>query len=830
MDQIVQEYFKSYEISSNDEMFNKDGSVKEHWEILAQNLNELNTEELVQKQFEIDWLLKDNGVTYNIYTDRYTKRKWYLDPIPFILNKEEWANLTAGIEQRARLFDRIFKDIYGEQKLLKEGIVPAEIFYQDTHLIREVYGFDKDYFNLYFYAADLSRGPDGQFWVVSDRTNSPSGLGYAIENRLTINTVNGDLIKNIHIHRISKFIDGFKRSISKYTNQEDPYVVMLSPGPYNETYFEQSYLANILDFELVRGEDLLVKDSTLYLKNLKGLKKVDIIIRRVDDKFCDPLELKNDSQLGVPGLLKVLREGNALMINPIGIGVLENLGINPFMNNICKYFFDEPLKIPQIATWWCGQAKERKYVLENIDQLIIKSIDKYDPEDMYICSNLDHTQIEQLKSRIEKNPFKFIAQEKIEFSSTPSFTGKTIDSRKNSVRIFCYKDDENYHVMDGGLVRISSDKDTFIVSNQKGGGSKDLWILSDQEDLVSPLLPQMSIIDEELSLASLTTKKAENIFWLGRYLQRSIISARVIRLYLKKLMQNKRSEDIKTLSIGIKIYGQAITHLTMTYPGFLEKKVDTFKELNSILKDINRVGSFSFTLSMLSNVNINIKNLLSSETSKVFDKLESRWYEHAESTKINYIEHAEALDDTSLYLSAYKELVQESISFEQGLVFYEIGSNVEMALLFISKMRSLATMRYKKHIEYEVLQFLLLSYEGLNAYKSLYKSNITLPMVIDFLIFQKNYPKSLFNIIKNLKELMETLQEDEILKPSSKIVQESIDNIYEKLQSIDKEILIQKNNDQYVYPKLDSFLNDISTLLIQFSNEFIKNLFAHYYE
>ena len=383
------ELFGEYRGAIFDEMLTEKGIIREHWQRLAENLQQLEIKGLTQKQEEIDWQLKENGVSYNIYDDDSDlKRKWNLDPIPFILPEDEFKLLTQGIQQRVKLLDRIFKDIYGEQELLKKGIVPAEILYLDSHFIREVYGFEASYYDLLFYAADLSRGPDGKFWVISDKTEVPSGLGYAIENRLTMQSINHSLIQNIHVHNIDAFIEGFKKSFTHYTPDKKPFVVLLSPGPYNETYFEHSFLSSILDCELVKGEDLLVKDTFLYLKTLSGLKKVDVIIRRVDDRFCDPLELRNDSQLGVAGLLEVLRQGHVKMINPIGVGVLENLGLNPFLNNICEYFFNEPLILPQIATWWCGQEKERKYVLKNIRHLIIKSIDKRHKNNMVICEDL----------------------------------------------------------------------------------------------------------------------------------------------------------------------------------------------------------------------------------------------------------------------------------------------------------------------------------------------------------------------------------------------------------------------------------------------------------
>ena len=361
--------------SSFDEMYDSSCNTREHWLDIIDGLEKAGIKQLEQKQTEIDWRLEDNGVTYNIYNDpEGNNRRWNLDPIPLVLTSAEWSEISKGLKQRAKLLNLIFKDLYTDQRLIKEGIVPAEIIFAHKSFLPEVFNFEnQNYYSLRFYAADISRGPDGKFLVINDRTQSPSGLGYAIENRLTMNSISNDLYPNIEILKIAKFIEGFKSMLKSLSssNQENPLIALLTPGPLNETYFEHSYLSSFLDLTLVQGEDLLVKNNFLWLKSLNGLRRVDTLIRRVDSQYCDPLELRNDSQLGVAGLVNVVRKDNLSIINPIGVGILENIGLNPFMKNIAKYFLNEDLILPQIATWWCGQKKELDFVLQNIKNLII---------------------------------------------------------------------------------------------------------------------------------------------------------------------------------------------------------------------------------------------------------------------------------------------------------------------------------------------------------------------------------------------------------------------------------------------------------------------------
>jgi len=372
--------FKNYSSSSSfDELFDEDKNIREYWREILADIENSGLEKLQKKQEEIDWHLEDNGVTYNTYNDldQQISRKWSLDPIPFVIANDEWLNIKKGLEQRAKLFNLILRDLYSEQKLIKDNIIPAEVIYGHKGFVTEVYNFgNKENFNLYFYATDIARGPDGKMWVIKDKTQAPSGLGYAIENRLTMNVISKDLYPDIDINRLSSFVEELKGLLEKLTDGDISTAALLTPGPHNETYFEHSYLSSYLGINLVQGGDLLSKNGSLWLKSLSGLKKINTLLRRVDDKSCDPLELDNSSQLGVAGLVESIRQDNLNMMNPVGSAVLENIGINPFMGKIAQYFLKEDLILPQIATWWCGQQKELDFVLENLQDFIIKKIDK----------------------------------------------------------------------------------------------------------------------------------------------------------------------------------------------------------------------------------------------------------------------------------------------------------------------------------------------------------------------------------------------------------------------------------------------------------------------
>lgn len=819
--------------SSFDEMFDNECNIRPHWKDIIAGLENAGIKQLEQKQLEIDWRLEDNGVTYNIYNDpEGNNRRWNLDPIPLVITSQEWEEVSKGLRQRAKLLNLIFKDLYTEQRLIKEGIVPAEIVFGHKSFIPEVFNFkNKDYYSLRFYASDISRGPDGKFWVINDRTQSPSGLGYAIENRLTMNSISNDLYPNVEIKKMAKFIEGYKNMLKSLSpsNQENPLIALLTPGPLNETYFEHSYLSSYLDLTLVQGEDLLVKNNHLWLKSLKGLRRVDTLIRRVDAQYCDPLELKNNSHLGVAGLVNVMREDNLSMINPIGVGILENIGLNPFMKNIAKFLLDEELLLPQIATWWCGQKKELDFVLENLKNLIVKKIDRTDNIEVYFANKFDEQQLLELSEKIKKNPHYYVGQEIIDFSTTPSYSKGKIEPRNTVIRAFSYLDEDDYQVLQGGLIRVSPSKDSLVVSNQKGGASKDLWILGKDEEFIgNNIFKNRAFFDSRLE--NISTKRAENLFWMGRYLSRAITTARMIRFNLKSMLNINRYDDNTNSKQTTKILNTALTHLTMCYPGFLDEELkQPLAEIISLIKDKNRVGSLSFSLSLLSNLNASVKNLLTMEAWRIYEKMQKEWNNYNKREVLSYKDHINELDRLLIYLMAYKELIDESIFKEQGLILYDIGCKIEISQLLISKLRSLLTLKLDKLLEYDVLDSMLNSYESYNSYRAYYKSSLDLKNVLDFLLFNTKYPKSLIYIITQLLEDLKELPKNSHSSRLSNF-EEPVFKAFSMITLANSNKLLEIKEDEFIYKELENFLSIISDLLSKTSEELTKTYFSHYNE
>lgn len=823
--------FENYSPSSSfDELFDEDKNIREYWREILDDIEKSGLEGLQAKQEEIDWHLEDNGVTYNTYDDidGQISRKWSLDPIPFVISSHEWNEIKKGLEQRAKLFNLILKDLYSEQNLIKENIIPAEVVYGHKGFATEVYNFGKkENFNLYFYATDIARGPDGKMWILKDKTQAPSGLGYAIENRLTMNVIAKDLYPNIDINRLSSFVEEFKGSLDKLTDGDISTAALLTPGPHNETYFEHSYLSSYLGINLVQGGDLLSKNGSLWLKSLSGLKKINTLLRRVDDRYCDPLELKNESQLGVAGLVESMREDNLNMMNPIGSAILENEGLIPFMEKISQYFLKEKLILPQIATWWCGQQKELDFVLENLEDFIIKKIDKSDETQVYFAKSMSIEERVKLRSLLQKNPNQYVAQEEVDFSTAPYYSDRHIEPKNAVIRTYSLKKDDDYVVMNGGLVRVSNVKDTLMVTSKDGGTSKDLWILGKDENNDNPInfLTSKYI---ETSIDRIPTPKAENLFWLGRYLARSISTTRLILHVIKKITNFYRYE-VATSKEAQRILQDALTHMTMTYPGFIDEnnrenlEVFPMQEITSVVKDTMRSGSLSFTFSMLASTNISLKDLLTFELWKLFERWQKEWYDFINRKNDTTLIMASELDKFLIYQMAYKELVRESLFKEQGLILYDIGCRIENALLLISKARSMLCLKLDKSVGNDVLEGMLNSIGSYNAYRAHYKSSLTLENVVDFLIFNTQFPKSLTYITVGLLEEFKALPKAN----SCASAEAPITQAKELLISANIEEILKSSGEDGIYTKLDSMLTEISNLYIVCSDKFSHTYFSH---
>ena len=822
----------------NDEMFTPDNGIKPYWNKLLTEFDKLGVNGLMARQKDIDWLLSENGVTYNVYNDpKGMHRPWNLNVVPFLLHQNEWKTIETGLKQRAELLNLVLKDIYGERNLIKNGIVPYEVIYGHRGFLRQCAGIEypTDKF-LSMYAAELARGTDGRLWIVNDRAEAPSGMGYALENRSTTSRILPEMYGKMNVKRLSGFFKDLNKMLinASPVKKENPNIVILTPGSRNETYFEHAYLSSFLGYPLVQGNDLVVRDGFLWMKSLQGLKRIDVVLRRVDDAYTDPLELREDSHLGVAGLLDVVRRKNVSIINPVGSGVIENPGLIPFMPAIAKYFLNESLILPQIASWWCGQEQEKKYVLDNLSQLVIKKIDRTNRESIHFAEFMTSSELNVLKKEIERSPYSYVAQEKISFSTAPNLVQGTIESRNLVTRAFCIASDKGYSVMPGGLVRVAPDSKTVRVSNQRGGTSKDFWILEDlpiKEDKNRQWQNRSPIAISGLNdLPSLT---AENLYWAGRYVGRTLVISRFIRMVIRQiaLVQNRNE---KPDSVKLQVLFKAVTHLTGTYPGFAEKTTEgklamenPMEEMLSVILDKNRPGSLAHTIEMFSNSYYAIRNLWSSDMWRVFENIQKLWQNFQDDKDRSVNKIIKVLNQLITRLIAFMGLIEESILVQQGLLLYFIGLQLEQSMLTISKCRSLLTIKFEEQVEYDLLEYLLTSHESLNIYRYSYRSFIQLENVLDLVVLDLEYPRSLTFMLNRIQKDIARLphsQEDHSLSNYQKYIFEA----FSKLRLAESSKLAKtKSESDFFREDIDTLLEELSDLLYKTSQTITSTYFNH---
>ncbi len=535
-----------------DELLSGLGEPRPHWDAFLRSMAAREGLEISDTLSLMEREIRENGITYNVYADpQGADRPWEVDPLPLLLSASEWAEIETGIAQRAELLNRVLTDLYGAQDLLRSGAIPPSVIFGHSGFLHQVQGIrPPGGIHLFQYAADLARSPDGHWWVVNDRTQAPSGAGYALENRLVVSRVFPDMFRDLHVQHLASFFAALRDSLLRWAPRSDapPLVVLLTPGPYNETYFEHALLARYLGFALVEGNDLTVRDGCVWMKTVEGLRRVHAILRRQDGDYCDPLELRSDSALGVPGLTDCARRGTVMLANALGSGVLESGALMGYLPALSERLLGEPLKMPSVATWWLGEPAAFDDAWERLDRVLIKPLERAVREPAVFGADLSPAQRDQLRARVAARPQRYVAQEWVHVSQAPVLErtagarppGQRLQSRTVGLRVFAVATPDGYRVMPGGLTRVAGDGDSRVIAMQRGGRSKDTWVLSDAAVNASFSLLGRTVRPEDLvnSRANVASRAAENLFWFGRYGERCDATARLLRVAIAGVLDD----------------------------------------------------------------------------------------------------------------------------------------------------------------------------------------------------------------------------------------------------------------------------------------------------
>ncbi len=749
----------------HDEMLVEPGVPRAHWRSLAGQLNSLGPAGLDERWTEGKRLLHDHGVTYNVYgeqsggNDSGATRPWPLDPLPFLIDPSEWTAIEAAIVQRATLLDRVLADIYGPQTLLRSRKLPPELVLEHPGFLRPLWGAQPPEGRwLHSYSADIARAPDGKWWVLSDRTQAPSGAGYALENRLVSLRVLPDVFRSGNVRRLAGFFHGWRDALRRLAPRaENPRIVLLTPGPLNETWFEHAFLARYLGFTLVEGGDLTVRNNRVFLKTLGGLLPVDVIVRRQDDTYCDPLELRPDSMLGVAGLVEAVRAGNVAVANALGSGVVESSAYSAFLPVLSRQLLGEELKMPNIATWWCGDEAAREWVLENLKNLVIKPASPAVAFEPVFGAKLTASGRAELLGKMRLNPGAYVAQEQVALSTIPVAHDGKLEPRHLVLRVFAAASATGWAVMPGGLTRFTSGPDSLVVSMQRGGGSKDTWVLSHEpEPSFSLLRPAGSGLEVNRATFDLPSRVADNLFWLGRYVERFEMSVRALRAAPPRLYQDADPASRAALNVCGKVLSRAVHLENDALPTMLtEKDVvqfvvgedDPTSQSNGLRASVREIHRIAWLL----------RDVISTDSWRVLQQMDQQFSQPPASEALLMNWAQDLLDRSVLSLAAFSGLATENMTRGHGWRFLDMGRRIERAVQTVQLIRRGLGFDARE-AELGLATALEIADCSL-TYRSRYRNTMQADLVFDLLLLDEGNPRSAAWQFAKLFEHVEQLPE-----------------------------------------------------------------------
>ena len=806
----------------HDELVTPAGELRPHYDTFVRSLETLGRNELASRWENAKRVIRDNGVTYNVYGDpEGVDRPWTLDMIPLLVPSSEWNTLEAALIQRARLLNLLLGDVYGQQRLLREQQLPAPLVFGNPGFLRPCHGISVPRgIHLHLHAVDLARSPDGQWWVLADRTQAPSGAGYTLENRIVLSRNLPEAFRDCQVQRLASFFRIQRDTLAALSPmaRETPRVVLLTPGPLNETYFEHAYLARYLGFTLVEGGDLTVRDRRVFIKTLDGLQPVDVIFRRLDDSYCDPLELRGDSTLGVAGLVEAARAGNVTIANALGSGVIETAALSRFLPALSRSLLGEDLLLPSVPTRWCGEPEDLRFVVEHLDRMVIKRTFPPVNELPIFGRTLSAPQRDALVSEIREHPAQFVGQEEVPLSTAPVWEGKTLKPRQLAVRMYVAAAGDSYAVMPGGLTRIAGDGDVPIVSMQRGGGSKDTWVLADGPvSSMSLLSPPTIRIQRERRSGDLPSRVADNLFWLGRYAERVEHAVRLLRSLVARMTDEDAGDAtpertaLLEVSIALELLPARLREPMQARDLELEVLSSLFKQgpgtrLRETLEELRRIAS-------------TVRDRLSIDTWRILNQLRQDFHRPG---RVQLDDALLPLNRMITDLAAFSGMEMENMTRGHGWRFLDIGRRLERA---VNTTALLTASLVAGSSHYAMLEPLLEIADSTMTYRRRYFAEPQLTPVLDLLVADPTNARSLAFQVVQLADHVDQLPRDNAA-PSPTKEQRIVARMSETIAGADLDTIGQPEGDGAL-PALEVLLEAIADDLRRLSDTITHYYFSH---
>ncbi|NPC55667.1 circularly permuted type 2 ATP-grasp protein [Caenimonas soli] len=729
------------------------------WAQFFENLGHEGFSDLHRRTVNLQRQVRDNGITYNVYADANgPQRPWSLDLFPLIITPQSWQQIEAGVLQRVKLLDRIMADVYGPQQLLAKNLLPPALVQGHPGYLRPMHGVKPAGGNhLHIAAFDMARDPDGNWWVVSQRTQAPSGLGYLLENRLIISRLFPEAFRDLKVQRLAAtyraLVEGMRAMCPA---NGEPRIVLLTPGPYNETYFEHAYLARYLGLALVEGSDLTVRDQRLYLKTLQGLEPVHGILKRLDDEFLDPLELRSDSRLGVPGLLQAIRAGNVLVANAPGSAFLESTALLGFLPALSRHLLGEELRLPSLATWWCGERAALEAVLPQLPTSVIKSTYGGAGAGAVLGKSLSRRELDEWAGRIVREAEEHTVQAYLPLSQMPTWKsgmeGDRIMPRSLMLRVFAVSDGvQSWRVLPGGLTRIAG-AELEIASMQRGGSSADTWVLTDGEvDATSLLHYDQPAVAISHRSRSATSRAAENLFWLGRYTERTENTTRLARLTLESLNGEDQSSQPLLAWLSEMAADNALV-LPAVPPATQARRVFE-RSLIGGLADTEDATSVGYNLAALRSSASAVRERLSQEQWNVIVRAEQEFMRGCliltEDGDYSSVEALRVLEILSGHTAAMTGAQTDRMTRDDGWRLLSSGRHLERLGFLASALGwAVETDAWLDEGGFEAVVAL---FDSTITFHAQYQQRHDIPALLDLLVLDRDNPRSLGWVAQTLR-------------------------------------------------------------------------------
>lgn len=749
-----------------DEFIGRDGNPRASWRDFFDYIDAEDTERSLAAA---ERHIRDIGMSYRVHGET-SERAWPMSRLPLLIEEGDWAEIVAGVTQRASVIEALLADVYGGERLVNDGVLPAAVVAGSRDYLRPLVGMKPPGGRwMHHYAVDLGRGPDGRWWVLGDRAQAPSGAGYALENRLVMARAWPARYRSMNVERVAPFFRALRSSLAEAAERSQPRICLLTPGPYSETYFEQAYLARYLGFLLVEGDDLVVHQGLTHVRTIAGLKRADVIWRRVDADYVDPLELNGRSRLGVPGLISAMRNGHTAVCNAPGSGFAESRALMSFMPQIAHHLLGEDLRMPNIATWWCGGKEAQRKVLGNFDSMAIagafaNSIPGFEADQQVLPANLSAADRQRLHDAVAARGLDYVGQEVVRLSTAPVWHDGKLVPRPFVLRVFATVTSDGWRVMPGGFCRISARPDARAVNMGEGVQSADVWVLSSKPVVMETLLPSTDAIKIRRILGNLPSRAADNLFWYGRYLERAEATLRVVRcLCARSLEMDLSSGD---LSQALARLGHQLVAWGAVSPENEDAQI--FAIARQALCDEDVYGSCLSGVRLARNAGSIIRERISVDASKLLRLLDNQLTNMGD--LMSEADVFEAADRALQSIAALAGLEQENMNRSAGWRFLDMGRRTERAINTCRLARTFAS----EEATADDLDVMLDLIDSQITYRSRYVTGVALAPVRDMVLLDPFNPRSVAFQIAMINQhiaSLPSLQEDGLPEEPRQIVE-----------------------------------------------------------